>query len=70
MVDKYSFIPKWCLKPLTLSAVGNDDRMLRGKFFVVCKCPRGGTLLTAKYLAPGIRRTSNAQGSRLGLTRT
>ena len=30
MVDKCSFIPKWrSLKPLTLSAVGNDDRMLR-----------------------------------------
>ena len=33
-----------CLKPLTLSAVGNNDRMLRNKFFVVCnlscnKCP-------------------------------
>ena len=28
-----------CLKPLTLSAVGNDDRMLRNKFVVVCKCP-------------------------------
>ena len=24
-----------CLKPLTLSAVGNDDRMLRNKFVVV-----------------------------------
>ena len=45
MVDKYfSPTPKMtvfdCLKPLTLSAVGNDNRMLRKKFVVVCKCPR------------------------------
>ena len=26
-----------CLKPLTLSAVGNEDKMLRNKFFVFCK---------------------------------
>ena len=39
-----------CLKPLSLSTVGNDDRMLRNKFVVVCKCP--GTLLIVKCPAP------------------
>ena len=37
-----------CLKPLTLSAVGNDDWMLQNKFFVVYKFTGVGTLLTAK----------------------
>ena len=49
-----------CLKPLTLSAVGNNDRMFRSKFAVVCKCPGG-------------RDTSNCQmpGRLLGMeTRT
>ena len=46
MVDKWSSPTSKktvfdCLKPLTLSAVGNDDRMLRNKFVVVCKCPGG-----------------------------
>ena len=45
-----------CLKPLTLSAVGNDDTMLRNKFVVVCKCPGAGTLLTVKCPAPGTHR--------------
>ena len=50
-----------CLKSLTLSAVGNDDRMLRNKFFVVCKCPAAETLcasnargLSGGMLAAGI----------------
>ena len=30
-----------CLKPLTLSAIGNDDRMLQIKFVVVCKYQGG-----------------------------
>ena len=51
-----------CLKPLTLSAVGNDDRMLRNKFVVVCKCPGGGTLLIIKYPVPGTHRETNARG--------
>ena len=51
-----------CLKSLTLSAVGNDDRMLRNKFVVVCKCPRAGTLLTVKCSAPGTHRETNARG--------
>ena len=39
--------------PELLSSIGNDDRILRSKFFVVCKCPGGsGTLLTTKCLAP------------------
>ena len=50
-----------CLKPLTLSAVGNDDSMLRNKKFVVCKCP-GGTLLAAKCPDSGTHRASNARG--------
>ena len=51
-----------CLKPLTLSAVGNDDRMLRNKFAVVCKCPGDGTLLTVKCPAPGTHRETSARG--------
>ena len=50
-----------CLKPLTLSAVGNSDRMLRNKLFVVCKCP-GGTLLSAKCPATGTHHASSARG--------
>ena len=50
-----------CLKPFTLSDVGNDDRMLRNKFVVVCKCP-GGTLLTFKCPAPGTHCETNARG--------
>ena len=38
------------------SAVGNDDRMLRSEFFVVCKCQGTGTLLTAKCPALGTHR--------------
>ena len=49
------------LKLLTLSAVGNDDRMLRNKF-VVCKCPGAGTLLTVKCPSPGTHRETNAWG--------
>ena len=65
-----------CLKPLTLSAVGNDNRMLRNKFVVVCKCSGAGTLLTVKCPFPGTHRETNARGfarggcSRLELTRT
>ena len=67
MVDKcsspYSRMTVFdCLKPSALSAVGNDDRMLRNKFFVVCKCPGGRTLLTAKCPAPGTHRASNTRG--------
>ena len=51
-----------CLKPLTLSAVGNDDKMVRNKFVVVCKCPGDGTLLTVKCPAPGTHRETNARG--------
>ena len=64
MVDKCSSsTPKCCLKPLTLSAVGNDDRMLRNKFVVVCKCPGGGTLLTVKCPSPATHRETNARVS-------
>ena len=43
-----------CLKPLILSAVGNDDRMLRNKFVVVvCKCPGGRD--TINFEMPGPR---------------
>ena len=66
-----------CLKPLTLSAVGNDDGVLRNKFVVVCKYPGVGTLLTVKCPAPGTHRETNARGlpggggcSRLELSRT
>ena len=52
-----------CLKPLTLSAVGNDDRMLRNKFVVVCKCPRGTDTINCQM--PGPRDSiceTNARG--------
>ena len=48
--------------PLLLSAVGNVDRMLRSKIFVICKCSGDGTLLTVKCWAPGTHRVSNARG--------
>ena len=52
-----------CLKPLTLNAVRNDDRMLRIKFVVVCKSPGGrDTLLTVKCPAPGTHCETNARG--------
>ena len=54
-----------CLKPLTLSAVGNDDGVLRNKFVVVCKYPGVGTLLTVKCPAPGTHRETNARGGML-----
>ena len=41
------------LKPSTPSAVGNDDRMLRNKFFV-CNSQGAGTLSTAKCPIPGL----------------
>ena len=41
-----------CLKPLNLSDVGNDDRMLRNKFVVVCKCP--GARDTTNCQMPGV----------------
>ena len=56
-------IPKWpCLKLLTLSVVGNEDRMLRNKIFAVCKFPGGGALLNSKCPAPETHRASNAWG--------
>ena len=50
MVENCSSTSK--MTPDFLSAVGNDDRMLRSKFVVVCKCPGAGTLLTTKCPAP------------------
>ena len=48
-----------CLKPLTLSAVGNDDRMLRNKIFdifvssfVVCKCPGDRDTINCQMSGP------------------
>ena len=64
MVDKCSSptgTPKWqCfmldfLKPLTLSVVGNDDKMLQNKFFVVCKCPGDRDTINCQMSgAPGL----------------
>ena len=51
-----------CLKPLTLSAIGNDHRMLRNKFVVVCKCPGGQHTLNCQMPAPGTHREINARG--------
>ena len=45
-----------CLKSLTLSAVGIDDRMLRNKFVVVCKCPEGRDTINCQM--PGPRDSS------------
>ena len=57
--------------------VGNDDKMLLSKVFVVCKCPGGpGHFITAKCPVPGAHRASNAPEfflggcSQLELTRT
>ena len=53
-----------CLKPLSLSAVGNDD--LTGCYetsFSLYANARGvGTLSTAKYPAPSTHRAINARG--------
>ena len=46
---------------MTLSAVGKADRMLLSKFFVVCKCPGGRTLLNSKCPAPRTNLASNAR---------
>ena len=69
MVDKYSSFSKigQCLKPLTMSAVGNDDRMLRSKFLLLFANARGtGTPLTAKCPAPVTHRASNTRGDARG----
>ena len=61
MVDKYSSCSKMTLlKPLTLGAVGNDDRMLRSKFCVVCKCPAGHYKLRNAWPTE-IHRATNAR---------
>ena len=46
---------------LTLRGVRNDHRMLRSKFFVVWKCPGGGTLLNTKCPAPRSHLASDAR---------
>ena len=56
-----------CLKPLTLSAVGNDDGMLRNKFLMFANARGAGTLLTVKCPAPGIHRAINARGLPVGM---
>ena len=38
------------------------QRMLRSKFFVVCKCRGAQTLLSAECTAPGVHRVANAWG--------
>ena len=45
-----------CLKPLTLSAVGDDDGMLRNNFFIVCKRPVGRDTINCQM--PGPRDSS------------
>ena len=39
--------------PLLLSVVGNVDRMLRSKFFVICKCPGGRNTVNCQMSGPG-----------------
>ena len=53
-----------CLKSLNLSAVRNDDRMLRNKFVVFLLMPGGPghCLLTVKCLGPGTHRKTNTWG--------
>ena len=51
-----------CLKPLTLSAVGNGDRMLRNTFLLFANARGAGTLSTAKCPAPGTHRAINGRG--------
>ena len=41
-----------CLKPLTLSAVGTADRMLRDKFVVVYKCLGGRDTISCQMPGP------------------
>ena len=50
-----------CLKSLTPSAVGNDDRMLRNKFVVVCKYPGGRDTINCQ-MPPVTYRETNARG--------
>ena len=50
------------LKPLTLSAVRNDDRMLRNKFVVVCKCSGDRDTINCQCPVPGTYRETNAWG--------
>ena len=55
-----------CLKPLTLSAVGNDDRVLRNRFFLFANARGGGgggggTLLIVKCPPTGTHCETNAR---------
>ena len=76
VVENCSSISKMTL--YSLSAFGNDDRMLRSKFLAICKCPGGrNTIKSINYQMsdPGTHRASNAWDlpggcSRMELTRT
>ena len=51
------------LKPLALSAVGNDNNMLQNNILLTFVNVQGGqTLLIVKRPVPGTHRASNAQG--------
>ena len=51
-----------CLKSSTLSAVENDDRMLRNKFVLFANSRGAGTLLTVKSPSPGTHPETNVRG--------
>ena len=50
-----------CLNPLILSAVGNDDRMLRNKFSLFANARGAETLSTAKCPASETLRATDAR---------
>ena len=76
MVDKCSSYSKTTLFETfgsELSAIGNDDRMLRSKLFVVCKCPGGRDTFYYQMSGPwgsSYIKCSRGGCSRLELTRT
>ena len=51
-INAFHLLQNDCLKLLTLSAVGNDDSMLRNKFVVVCKCPEGRDTINCQMPVP------------------
>ena len=61
MIDKCSSYSKMTVF-VTLSDVGNADRMLRIKFFVVCKARGLRHYELPKCPAPGTHHSSNAGG--------
>ena len=51
-----------CLKPLTLSVIGNNRRMFETSFLLFANARGTGKLLTAKCPPTGTHRAINARG--------